>query len=162
MAGILPRHAEWAQSLEPFRIEGAWTGHDWKAVEDIVKKSTASSPELTTGRLLLALRAKDELVLQHELARARLEFGQPIGAGGYYSYRRTYDSSIHLHIVQELKMIFDSVKSLESEDGMEVNNMNSGLYALFQQLDYRYNSILPSYRTLEPILSIRRTVFDLL
>jgi len=159
LAGVLIRNPEWSDALEPFKLEGAWTANDWKTVQDIVENSCAHSPELSIGKLLLALRSRDEKVIEDALSLARSEFGQPIGSGGPHSYRRTYDASVYLHMVEELAMI--------SRDIMEpARPRRSGRERkpseLSKYLNNRYDSVLPSYRTLEPILSIRRTVLDLL
>lgn len=121
--------------------------------------SQSQSPELSTGKLLLALKNQDDKQIDSALALARLEFGQPIGAAGYQSYRRTYDASVNLHLVEEMAMISRFTKHLSQ--GRKSGQVDK-LLRLSAVLDSRYDSVLPSYRTLEPILSLRRTAFDLL
>lgn len=157
--GIMTRNPEWHTAVESFRLEGAWTAHDWGSVEKLVNASTQSSPELTMARILLALRGRDSRTIAEAMTQARSEFGQPIGSSGPYSYRRSYEASLSLHIVEELGMISKVMAEISV-------NHHSGrtqkLTALSRLLDTRYQSVLPSYRTLEPILNIRRTAFDLL
>lgn len=159
LVGIIGRNPHWGATLEPFRLEGAWNARDWDTVEEIVSSSQSHSPELSTGKLLLALRSQDDKKIDDALSLARLEFGQPIGAAGYQSYRRTYYASVNLHLVEEMAMISRFTKSL-------LRSRRSGqtdkLARLSAVLEDRYDSVLPSYRTLEPILSLRRTAFDLL
>ena len=159
MAGVLSRNPHWKEPLEPFRLEGAWNARDWHTVEDIVSSSQSQSPELSTGKLLLALKSRDNDKIANALALARSEFGLPIGAAGYQSYRRTYDASVNLHLVEELAMISRFV--VNPPQG-EKDCQTDTIPHLSATLDHRYNSVLPSYRTLEPILSLRRTIFDLL
>lgn len=159
----MARNPDWADALEPFRLTGAWTAHDWGNLEEIVNASQNSSPELSTGKLLLALRTRDRPTINEALGRARLEFGQPIGAGGAQSYRRTYDANVHLHMVQDLSMIYDCMDRISQPEARHSRKtVASQVSLLAKMLDVRYEAVLPSYRTLEPILSLRRTAFDLL
>lgn len=159
LAGVLTRNPEWSETLEPFTLEGAWTANDWRTVQRIVDSSQIHSPELGIGKLLLALRSGDETVIETALSSARYEFGQPIGGGGAHSYRRTYEASVYLHMVEELATISRTV--IEASRGRR-SGQESKLSGLSRWLNDRYDSVLPSYRTLEPILSIRRTALDLL
>lgn len=156
VAGVLARNPEWRDALEPFQLEGAWTANDWQRVEEIVSTSARQSPELTVGRLLLALKERNSDGVQQALESARMEFGQPIGPN---SYRRTYGATVYLHMVEELAAISGEMKNSQQT---RKTGRDARLIALSQWLKDRYDSVLPSYRTLEPILSIRRTVFDLL
>lgn len=149
--------------MEPFKLIGAWTARDWSTVEEIVNASQNASPELSTAKLLLALKTKDRQEVEQALGRARLEFGQPIGAAGSQSYRRTYNSSVDLHVVQDLSVIYDCMDVVSRpENRSSRKKIAANVSLLARLLDARYEAVLPSYRTLEPILSIRRTAFDLL
>lgn len=163
LTGVLARNPDWAAALEPFRLIGAWTASDWVTVEEIVKASQTSSPELSTGKLLLAFRTRNRPEINEALGKARLEFGQPITAGGARSYRRTYDANVLLHMVQDLSMIYECMQHIsETQATFSHKTISTQVSLLAKSLEVRYNAVLPSYRTLEPILSIRRTAFDLL
>ncbi|KAG8798407.1 serine/threonine-protein kinase M1, partial [Serendipita sp. 399] len=159
LVGILSRNPTWSSSVEPFRLEGAWTAHDWTSLEKFVSSSAKASPELSIARILLALRTRQQDAIEEALTKARVDFGQPIGSAGPSAYRRTYEASLHLHMVEELSLISQAMD-------IAVNNRQHDrtrhLSRLSEILDARYQSVLPSYRTLEPILNIRRTAFDLL
>ena len=115
---------------------------------------------MTTARLLLAMRNPDPGIITQALARTRMELGQPISAAGSRSYRRSYSSTISLHIVREVELICETVKAMGKKGkGEESQRRFQSLIAL---LDDRLQSALPSFRTLEPILSMRRTALNLM
>jgi serine/threonine-protein kinase ATR len=156
---VLTRDVTWSNLLEPFRLEGAWTSNDWEAVEQIVVSSNSPSPQLSTAKVLLALRRRDYTQLNDALIKARTEFGQPIGAAGSLSYRRTYEANLHLHTLEDLSLI---AKTMTINSQATSSMKAQQLVNLSKILDARYDSVMPSYRTQEPILSIRRTAMELL
>ncbi|KAG8852841.1 serine/threonine-protein kinase M1 [Serendipita sp. 411] len=159
LIGILSRNPAWSDSVEPFRLEGAWAAHDWISLEGMVSSSSRASPELSIARILLSLRTRHGDTIQDALTRARIDFGQPIGSAGPSEYRRTYEASLHLHMVEELSLIS---RTMDVAINNRQHDRTRHLSKLSDTLDARYQSVLPSYRTLEPILNIRRTAFDLL
>ena len=114
---------------------------------------------MTTARLLLAMRNADPDVITKALARTRLELGQPISAAGSRSYRRSYASTISLHIVREVELICQTVKAMGEKDKDEESQRQ--FQSFVAVLDDRLHSALPSFRTLEPILSMRRAALNL-
>ncbi|PVG03672.1 hypothetical protein CPB86DRAFT_749052 [Serendipita vermifera] len=159
LAGVLTRDVTWSNLLEPFRLEGAWTANDWETVEQIVLTSNSPSPQLSTAKVLLAFRRRDYAQMNEALVKARSEFGQPIGAAGSLSYRRTYEANLHLHILEDLSLI---AKTMTRNSQATSRVKTEQLFGISNILDARYASVMPSYRTQEPILSIRRTVIELL
>jgi serine/threonine-protein kinase ATR len=124
-----------------------------------VEESTLPSPEMTTARLLLAMRNADPDIITQALARTRMELGQPISAAGSRSYRRSYASTISLHIVREVELVCQTVKAM-GEKGKDEESQRQ-FQSFVAVLDDRLQSALPSFRTLEPILSMRRTALNL-
>lgn len=159
VAGILSLKPDWSGAIETFHVESAWTNGDWSAVQRIVEESTLPSPEMTTARLLLAMRNADPDIITRALARTRMELGQPISAAGSRSYRRSYASTISLHIVREVELICQTVKSMGEKDKDEESQRQFQKFVALS--DDRLQSALPSFRTLEPILSMRRTALNL-
>lgn len=115
---------------------------------------------MTTARLLLAIRNADPDIITEALARTRMELGQPISAAGARSYRRSYSSTISLHIVREIELICETVRAMGEK--AEDEGSQRRFQSLLILLDDRLQSTLPSFRTLEPILSMRRTAFNLM
>ena len=105
------------------------------------------------------MRNADPDIITQALACTRMELGQPISAAGSRSYRRSYTSAISLHIVREVELICQTVKAM-GEKGKDEESQRQ-FQSVIALLDDRLQSALPSFRTLEPILSMRRTALNL-
>lgn len=159
--GVLSAHPEWEDLLDSFRVEGACILGDWDEVEARTKGSEAKSPEHSVGRALLAMRQNDAEVFGKVLVQARQDLGKPLVAAGKASYGGVYGSVLHLHMLQELEMIRSHARVHEDDRAREL----MGVVApdagsdLNRSLTARLNATLPSFRTQEPLLSLRRTAF---
>ncbi|PWZ03108.1 hypothetical protein BCV70DRAFT_197342 [Testicularia cyperi] len=155
--GALSAHPEWEDLLDAFRVEGACILGDWAEVQSRVTRAQATSPEHSIGRALLAMRSSDDEAFQATLTRARQEMGQPLLAAGKASYPAIYDAVLNLHMLHELEMIRNPSLSRAGS----VTTRASGT-DLQRSLAARLNATLPSFRTQEPLLSLRRTAFSAL
>jgi serine/threonine-protein kinase ATR len=163
--GLVSLRPEWDVALSSFRVEGAWIVGDWQAVEDILAGAGAGalSPEVAIAKVLVEIRSGGAR-LPAALRAARLELGRPLNAAGRHSYQRSYDSVVQLHMLHELELIATS--SLP-ELAKIITGANTHIIAkervtqMKSALDQRLGRILPSFRAQEPILSMRRTAFDL-
>lgn len=141
---------DWERVLAPFNIEASVFGGDWSAVEDALDVPDVEGPEVAFGRALCAMRSGDQDLVERVFFEARESLGAPIVAAGRGSYRRVYDSIIHLHILDELKQI--QRVQLQGPDEM---------VALGTSLAERLHASAPSFRAREPILNLRRVAFKL-
>ncbi|GAA6005621.1 hypothetical protein JCM10207_005273 [Rhodosporidiobolus poonsookiae] len=141
----------WERILAPFNIEASLFVGDWDSVADALDIDDLEGPEAAFGRVLCAMREGDTAQVERAFYEAREQLGGPIVAAGRESYRRVYDSVIHLHILDELKAIHLS----QTEDG--------GLHRpqLVKTLKDRLALTSPSFRAREPILNLRRTALRL-
>jgi len=157
--GLISRNPEWETMLSSFQVEGAWMVGDWTAVEQILERNEAATPELAIARVLVGLKSSDE-ALPSALRAARLELGRPLTAAGRDSYQRFYDSVVQLHLLHELESISQSGR-------VEIVGMNreavgrDEVSKLKSTLADRLGRTMPSFRVQEPILSMRRTAFSL-
>ena len=156
--GALSAHPEWEDLLDAFRVEGACILGDWKEVEARTKRTQAKSPEHSIGRALLAMRESDADVFGQVLVQARQDLGKPLVAAGKASYPAVYGSVLHLHMLQELEMIRSHVRT-HAGDRLTRANVSDTVSDLNRSLTSRLNATLPSFRTQEPLLSLRRTAF---
>lgn len=157
--GALSAHPEWEDLLDAFRVEGACILGDWAEVETRTQRSQARSSEHSIGRALLAMRQDDADVFAKVLHQARQDLGKPLVAAGKTSYPSVYGSVLHLHMLQELEMIRSYAKA---QDGDRVGALTRAYVSdtasdLNRSLASRLNATLPSFRTQEPLLSLRRT-----
>ena len=156
--GVLTRHPDWKPSLLGFEVESAWIIGDWGDVHALVDGIDVSTPPGVMARLLLAIREGDSNNITHALSRARLALGNPIVASGGREYRHTYEAVLNLHLVHEVELIY----RFSSEQIRPGRTRRSEVQdELTKTLSVRLNSTLPSFRTREPILSMRRTAYGI-
>ncbi|KAH9002229.1 hypothetical protein EDB86DRAFT_3063350 [Lactarius hatsudake] len=156
--GVLTRNPDWKQSLVGFEVESAWMIGDWNDVQVLVDGSGESTPSVVIASLLLAIREGDPNVIADALARARMTLGNPIAASGGREYRHTYEAVLNLHLVHEVELIH---RFSSEQVQMSTARRVSAHDELTKTLNTRLNSTLPSFRTLEPILSVRRTAYGI-
>lgn len=142
--GVLATHEAWQPQLAPFQIEGACILADWDAVRDLVQQAHAV-PELGIARALLAIREADEQAFTLAIHDARQQLGRRLTGPTRTSYVQAYDTVTQLHMLCELELIFQA-------RGNEA--------ALAESLASRFNATLPSFRTREPVLSLRRSALQ--
>jgi len=142
-----------------FQIESAWMVGAWDDVQDFVDMSTTQTAQIVTGRVLLAMRNSDTSTISTTLSNVRTVLGSPITAVGPRSYRRSYDAVLDLHLIHELELIHQAVtRSTDSTEGQERRRI---INELTKTLDTRLESISPTFRFRELVLSMRRTAFSL-
>ncbi|KAI0938155.1 hypothetical protein AcV7_003428 [Taiwanofungus camphoratus] len=155
--GVLTRNPSWESQLVGFQVESEWMVGNWDEVQNLVKNTGSQASSVLLAQILLALRAGDASAISNSLSAARRSLGAPIVAAGAKGYRRSYDAVLDLHLVHEVEIIHHVVANLPSDlpDCREVFDR------LSRRLSSRLDSTLPTFRTREPILSMRRTAFGL-
>ncbi|GAA5994714.1 protein kinase MEC1 [Rhodotorula paludigena] len=141
---------DWERVLAPFNIEASLFVGDWDSVEDALDIADLGGPEASFGRVLCAVRTGDRDLVERAFFDAREQLGAPVVAVGRESYRRVYDSIVHLHILDEIK----SIHQLSLNGGERLDD-------LVKTLRDRLAATSPSFRAREPILNLRRTAFRL-
>ncbi|KAG6832347.1 hypothetical protein H0H87_001811 [Tephrocybe sp. NHM501043] len=160
--GVLIRNPEWEAALAGFHVESAWMVGAWDEVEDMAGRTSAQSSSIVMARLLLAMRANDSERISQSISVARSVLGAPITAAGVRGYRRSYEAVLDLHVMHELEMIQDVLTHLPSgSQAPSQNQRRRALASLSEALAARFESSLPTFRTREPVLSLRRTAFSL-
>ncbi|CAE6465638.1 unnamed protein product [Rhizoctonia solani] len=163
--GLLSNHPLWESQLADFAVEGAWTLGDLDAIKRLTSDSQRQSPEMTLGRLLLSAQKDARKEFNAILGNARSIFGGAITANGPTSYRRSYEAVVHLHMAREIESIYDAGVFLGLAAGNRCNDYphiaRATLGNITSSLDNRFKSLLPTFRIQEPVLSMRRTAFNL-
>ncbi|CAE7142760.1 unnamed protein product [Rhizoctonia solani] len=163
--GVLSNHPMWESQLADFAVEGAWTLGDLDAVKRLTSDPQRQSPEMTLGRLLLSAQKDAREEFDAILANARSIFGGAITANGSTSYRRSYEAVLHLHMAREIESIYQAGGFLGSAGEKPTNDYpaiaRATLDNITSSLDNRFKSLLPTFRIQEPVLSMRRTAFNL-
>lgn len=162
MAGVLTRHPEWETTLAGFQAESAWMMGAWTDVQKLVESVDTQTSSVVIARVLLAMRAGNPDVIETTLSQARLILGAPITAAGVGGYRRSYEAALDLHLTHELEMIYKGTFALpqDSQAGSREERRRT-IDELSKTLSRRLDLTLPTFRSREPVLSMRRTAFAL-
>jgi len=135
----------------------------WDDVERLVEKVQTRSSSLVMARLLLSMKQGDSALITESLSLARSVLGAPlVAAGGVKGYRRSYAAILDLHLTHELDLIYRATNALpvgSQEDRAKARRQV--LRDLSSTLSSRLGATLPTFRSREPILSMRRTAFSL-
>lgn len=161
--GVLANHPHWEEQVDSFYLEGCCILSDWSEVERRVSinGNSQNSPAHATARVLLAMHQGDQVQVRKAIKEARLYLGKPLLAAGRNSYVSVYDSVTQLHMLHELGMISEVMHSSTSASSSSLTrSFNNTLSDLSKALSTRLDSTLPSFRTREPLLSVRRSAFS--
>ncbi|KAJ7639483.1 hypothetical protein FB45DRAFT_977215 [Roridomyces roridus] len=162
--GVLTRNPEWQSALAGFQVESAWMVGAWDDVQDLVNRTTSQSSEssIVIARVLLAMRSQDSEAITSSLSVARSVLGAPITAAGAKGYRRAYEAVLDLHLTHELQLIYDALTSIPAGSQGRSQARQQIVTQLNTSLMARLDATLPTFRTREPVLSMRRTAFALI
>lgn len=157
--GVLAVHPQWETMVDSFYVEGCCILSDWEEVKKrLAKEGNAQiSPPHATARVLLAMHEGDRDAFKTAMRDARSLLGKPLIAAGKNSYVSVYDSVTQLHMLHELGMIGEAlgVSTLTPFASSQVK-----ISELSKALESRLDATLPSFRTREPLLSVRRSAFS--
>lgn len=131
----------------------------WDDINSMLDRVKLETPGVAIAQVLLSMRSNDEEKVASSLVIARRVLGGPITASGVDGYRRTYDSALRLHMVHELEIISEASLRLPVSKSSQRRRTLAGLSKV---LGLRLSSTLPTFRSMEPILSMRRVAFSLM
>jgi len=136
---------------------------DWTDVQRLVDRVESNSSPMVIAKVLLAMRTGEHNSIHDALSKARSVLGSPITAAGVKGYRRSYDAVLNLHMTHELELIYQTTSALNptSQDTSRGQAHSQTLSDLSQEFATRLNITLPTFRSREPLLSMRRTAFIL-
>lgn len=134
----------------------------WDDVQKLVDGVKNQTPSLVIAHVLLAMREGDPTTIATTLSQARLTLGAPITAAGVGGYRRSYDAVLDLHLTRELELIYQVTCSLpQGSQNTSQQERRRAITELSRTLSKRLELTLPTFRSREPVLSMRRTAFAL-
>ncbi|PWN39253.1 hypothetical protein IE81DRAFT_40965 [Ceraceosorus guamensis] len=159
--GVLSAHPEWRSMLASYEVEGACILADWDAVRSALALETHQSDAHAMARIALAMHDQDPEAMHQAMREARRLVGRPIIAAGVGSYARAYDSVSQLHMIHELFLIQqqDEKNVLSTATATQRGQREQNQHAFSAHMLQRLNATLPSFRTREPLLSLRRSAF---
>lgn len=155
--GVIAVHPTWRSPLNPFYVEGSCILSDWDEVRRSLSQTDTGNgltSQHATARVMLAMHEKDEAAFQLSVREARALLGKPLVAARKSGYVSVYDDITQLHMLHELEMIGLTLGLPRQE------SRDSTVEMLSHRLSSRMESTLPSFRTREPLLSVRRSAFN--
>lgn len=167
--GIIANNPSWSSQLNTYRIEATSKLGDWSKLESYVKLEKESNDWVVSlGKILLAIKDRQEESYQKYMNSARIEIMGPLSAASMesFSYLRGYEYIVRLHMLNEIeqakKIIFDSKTLLRRNNGKKQSPSDSvSLDELLLQWDARSKLMQSPFRIQEPVLTLRRTLITL-
>ena len=134
----------------------------WDDVQTLVEQVDTQTSSMVIARLLLAMRSGEANSISESMSVARSVLGAPITAAGVKGYRRSYEAVLNLHLTHELELIHQVTCTLPvGSQAYKQHERRLAISQLSHTLSARLNATLPTFRSREPVLSMRRTAFAL-
>jgi len=134
----------------------------WDDVQSLIERVDTQTSSMVMARLLLAMRCGEATAISESMSVARSVLGAPITAAGVKGYRRSYEAVLDLHLTHELELIHQVTRNLPvGSQGNRQQERQQAISELSRTLSARLNATLPTFRSREPVLSMRRTAFAL-
>ncbi|PWN38433.1 uncharacterized protein FA14DRAFT_118905 [Meira miltonrushii] len=158
----------WQDRLSAFYVEGSCILSDWDEVRKSINTSTRTT-QLAMARVMLAMHDHDVSAFQSSIKDARRLVGKSlIGRNKSKSdYLGEYETVSQLHMLHEFSMIGQALGLIDHgtlKSGLSTlpstDSSSDSINDLKKALHIRLNSTLPSFRTREPILSMRRSALS--
>jgi serine/threonine-protein kinase ATR len=156
--GLQDQRPEWMRPLTGMRVEAAWRLGKWDDLEEILNHETSSGGwSVGLGRVLLAAKQKNGELFAKQLNIVRSEQMSPLSVASMEvgSYHRGYEYIVRLHMLQELEEGARTLLGLGTGEG------GNSKRKLLEEWRARLAVTQTSYRTREPILSLRRLLYSL-
>eukprot|EP01117_Protostelium_nocturnum_P016014 TRINITY_DN6263_c0_g1_i1.p1 TRINITY_DN6263_c0_g1~~TRINITY_DN6263_c0_g1_i1.p1 ORF type:complete len:1383 (+),score=565.02 TRINITY_DN6263_c0_g1_i1:228-4151(+) len=131
--------------LNSYAIQAAWRLGNWKELETLTAQPTMEDFEVEVGKSLLAIKNGNENQLVGALTKARFEVMASLAVASAQSYETAYPLLGKLHVLTELEHSFKIWKDEFSE----------------KEWDSRINVTQPTFKTREPILTVRRAILEI-
>nr|XP_034325117.1 serine/threonine-protein kinase ATR isoform X2 [Crassostrea gigas] len=160
--GAISERPDWSSQLSSYMVEAAWKLGDWQKLETFLEsnKSTQSWP-VGIGKILIGAKNKREEQFVEQLRVVRCEQIGPLSAASMESgsYLRGYEYIVRLHMLNEIEescRCLLGIRNTENE-----SERTSTAEQLLRQWETRFQTVQCSFRTQEPLLALRRTLFTL-
>nr|XP_022332154.1 serine/threonine-protein kinase ATR-like isoform X2 [Crassostrea virginica] len=160
--GAITERPDWGPQLSSYMVEAAWKLGDWQKLETFLEsnKSTRSWP-VGIGKVLIGAKNKREEQFFEQLRVVRCEQIGPLSAASMESgsYLRGYEYIVRLHMLNEIEESCRCLLGIRNSEN-EAERMSTA-EQLLKQWSTRFETVQCSFRTQEPLLTLRRTLFTL-
>ncbi|XP_041373194.1 serine/threonine-protein kinase ATR-like [Gigantopelta aegis] len=162
--GVIAERPTWMSQLNAFRVEAAWKLGSWDKLETFTKpeRNNRSWP-VVIGKILLAARERKEDEFRKELEMVRREQMGPLSAASMESgsYQRGYEYIARLHMLNDIEEALRVLADFPSRSSDSEPITRIPPIGLLSQWRSGLQMAQSSFRTQEPILTLRRTLLSL-
>lgn len=161
--GAVAEKPDWAHHLNPYMVESAWRLGNWSKLEGCIKSDKSSRNwAVGIGKILMAAKDQKSEQMRKQLQIVRRDQIAPLSAASMESgsYHRGYEYITRLHMLSEIEECVGVLMNLHTEDSGPSNSKQTSA-DLLRQWESRLQVMQCSFRTQEPVLTLRRILFTL-
>lgn len=168
--GLISRIPKYKKTWSMQGVQAAWRLGQWDLMEEYLSganeegllcssSESNASFDMDVAKILQAMMKKDQFSVAEKIALSKQALIAPLAAAGMDSYTRAYPHVVKLHFLRELED-FHALLSGESflEKSFHVGHLQFS--KLMEHWENRLRFTQPSIWTREPLLALRRLVFD--
>ncbi|XP_060075850.1 serine/threonine-protein kinase ATR-like, partial [Ylistrum balloti] len=161
--GAVAEKPDWAHHLNAYMVESAWRLGNWSKLESCIKSDKSSRNwAVGIGKILMAAKEQKSEQLRKQLQIVRRDQMAPLSAASMESgsYYRGYEYITRLHMLSEIEESVGVLMDLHTEDSGSSSTKHTSV-DLLRQWESRLQVMQCSFRTQEPVLTLRRILFTL-
>lgn len=160
-AGLIAKDKSLSKYLAPFQAEAAWQLGEWQELNEFTKEEFSPEPswEMNLSKVILSAYKMDKFLFLQESHSARKDILKTLSAvsSEQSAYKKSYLYIGRLGMLQEVQNITETLLLNKPGDN-EV--LYSRLCSLLEDLEARLNYTQVSWTNMEPILRLRRGIFN--
>ncbi|KAL3865678.1 hypothetical protein ACJMK2_043042 [Sinanodonta woodiana] len=160
--GVVAEKPKWVSQLNAYRVEAAWKLGSWDKLETYIRHERDSRNwAIGLGKVLLLAKEKKGEEFLKELEALRREQMGPLSAASMEmgSYQRGYEYIVRLMMLTEVE---ETARVLMRLNGVaDDTEPHIAPADLLSQWQTRMQITQSSFRTQEPVLTLRRTLLTL-
>ena len=152
----------WSSTISAFGVQAAWRMRDWDRLrvftQSIQPRQRAFQVHLAD--ILAALHVGDEGKYHQSMQAGRMVVMESLTTASMESYQRAYPYCLQLQMLQEVDHMRRLMGFVPSSSSTSSSSAPSVLAALHQHWTLRLNRTKPSFKLREPLLALRRVLYD--
>jgi hypothetical protein len=147
-------------------LQASWRLGRWELIDELLSKKGGTEERRRTfdynlAQVLLDAKAQNDVEFNRNIRKARLSVLGPLAAAGMESYQRAYPFLVRLQMLSELQNL-GSILIQARSDHSSLDSRCTRAKKLITDWDLRIQVTQPSILGREPLLALRRVLFELL
>lgn len=156
----MARDSGLAGELAPFQAEAAWQLGQWQDLNQYCREGSQPCWEMDLSRVVLAAYRADRTLFQREIKAARKDILKTLSAvsSEQSAYSKSYLHIGRLAMLREVETVTERL--LLVKPGGDGDTLVQNLGTILDEFESRLNYTQISWSNLEPILRLRRGIFN--